>query len=936
MADLPEIPPQYSKEALENAERLLQLDKDRATLTGDQASAIQGLRDEYGSLESAVQEINRERGKLNASEAESITNLDKINRLHKELAGTQAEQAAIAKENLALEQKKLDYLIQQASLDGVITDEEKEQIEAQKKNVKQAGKLNKEFAKAAKQLEKAKKASKDMVKSFDTWFSGKGDLTAALEIDNFTNSVAQLKAVALNPAVWGDAIEGGLKVWVNLITDLAIKTADTEAQFRRATGTSREFAAGIRRTYGDTRKFGVSLEETSAAMTALTTSYTDFTMQDTQTRDQITYTATVLQELGVSNQDFAEGMQNSTKLFGQSGKEAEHTMRGIVAHAKDLQIPPEQLAAQFGKMGPQLAKFGNQGVKAFKDVAYISKITGLEMDKVLRITDQFDTFEGAAEQAGKLNAALGGNFVNAMDLMMTTNPAERFNMIRDSILDAGLSFDEMSYYQRKYYAEAAGLESEAELAKMLAGDMDDLAGSVGKSSDELIAMEDAAKDVATFQERLNMAFASMIPIVEPLMLKLDVFTKWVADHPEEIKKLGEGILKMAGAFLSLASAVGGLFGIKGLENMDKKTGPMMSFFGMLMSGTEIVIYLFEKLSALAEGPFVELTNKVVELSVAMEWMSEPETEAKMIDESMVYLELFVVVIEGVIGALIWLMDVMIATNEAFENFYTGATDKLTFLGELLMIPPNAITGAYGTITDSLDSVTVSLDDATAAGKLLGELLFEYAWGSDFGEATAKLGDSFAGMGTSVEKTKSPLERLAGTFMSVGASIFGAFENPLDLVSTFFETLLHYTDKLMSTLTSLAEGFANIFNPATFIAMAESIATITAAIAEMPTSKALSFTASMAAFAEAGAAFSAVAEATPPIATPAMGATVIENTTATVIKAPQVIVQTEAGAKPESTGPTKVSISLDGLDLRKFLEGTVVEKIGQLSRDALIS
>ena len=131
MADLPEIPPQYSKEALENAERLLQLDKDRATLTGDQASAIQGLRDEYGSLESAVQEINRERGKLNASEAESITNLDKINRLHKELAGTQAEQAAIAKENLALEQKKLDYLIQQASLDGVITDEEKEQIEAQ-------------------------------------------------------------------------------------------------------------------------------------------------------------------------------------------------------------------------------------------------------------------------------------------------------------------------------------------------------------------------------------------------------------------------------------------------------------------------------------------------------------------------------------------------------------------------------------------------------------------------------------------------------------------------------------------------------------------------------------------------------------------------------------------------------------------------------------
>ena len=40
-------------------------------------------------------------------------------------------------------------------------------------------------------------------------------------------------------------------------------------------------------------------------------------------------------------------------------------------------------------------------------------------------TNKFDTFEGAADQAGKLNAALGGNFVNAMDLMMATNPAER-------------------------------------------------------------------------------------------------------------------------------------------------------------------------------------------------------------------------------------------------------------------------------------------------------------------------------------------------------------------------------------------------------------------------------------------------------------------------------------------------------------------------------
>jgi hypothetical protein len=61
------------------------------------------------------------------------------------------------------------------------------------------------------------------------------------------------------------------------------------------------------------------------------------------------------------------------------------------------------------------------------------KVTGMSMESILSITNKFDTFEGAAEMAGKLNAALGGNFVNAMDLMMATNPAERFEMIREMI-----------------------------------------------------------------------------------------------------------------------------------------------------------------------------------------------------------------------------------------------------------------------------------------------------------------------------------------------------------------------------------------------------------------------------------------------------------------------------------------------------------------------
>ena len=55
-----------------------------------------------------------------------------------------------------------------------------------------------------------------------------------------------------------------------------------------------------------------------------------------------------------------------------------------------------------------MAKFGSDGQKTFKDLARIQKQTGFEMEKILQITNRFDTFEGAAQQAGQLNAALGG------------------------------------------------------------------------------------------------------------------------------------------------------------------------------------------------------------------------------------------------------------------------------------------------------------------------------------------------------------------------------------------------------------------------------------------------------------------------------------------------------------------------------------------------
>jgi phage-related protein len=253
---------------------------------------------------------------------------------------------------------------------------------------------------------------------------------------------------------------------------------------------------------------------------------------------------------------------------------------------------------------------------------------------------------------------------------------------------------------------------------------------------------------------------------------------------------------------------------------------------------------------------------------------------------------------------------------------------------------SAMTSMGSRLGKVLNITNMSLSGFTGGVKDLGGVLWDYAWSSNFEQGTTKLANAFEAVGTNVDQAAAPLDRIKNVFKSVGEAVFGTFKAGFNVISTFFKTLLGYVDKLMSPLTTLATTlstvFANIFNPTTFIRMAESISSITSAIAEMPVTKAMSFTASMVAFSEAGTAFTAAAEAAPPIATPAMGATAVENTTATVIKTPQIIVQTEGGGTVPDNGPTTVSISLDGLDLRKFLEGTVVQKIGELSRQALIS
>ena len=339
-----------------------------------------------------------------------------------------------------------------------------------------------------------------------------------------------------------------------VIIELAVNLANAEANFMKATGANKDLARSMTESYKETRKFGASIEETNAAGADLRKTFTDFTFLNGVTQRELARSTTLLTKLGVESGVAAKNIQISTKALGMTGVQAAQTQLDLTKFATELGVPIGKMGEDFANNGNMLAKMGDQGVEAFKDLAIASKVTGMEMSKILAITDKFDTFEGAAEMAGKLNAAIGGNFVNAMDLMTATDPNERFQMIRDSILDAGLSFDSMSYYQQKFYTESLGLSDVGELALALSGDMDMVDESVGRTSQSYEEAAARAREMQTLQENLNIVFQNLIPVVTPLVDIMVDFTGWLAENHEMVRKVVAVLLILGGA-LALVVAV---------------------------------------------------------------------------------------------------------------------------------------------------------------------------------------------------------------------------------------------------------------------------------------------------------------------------------------------------------------------------------------------
>jgi hypothetical protein len=445
--------------------------------------------------------------------------------------------------------------------------------------------------------------------------------------------------------------------------------------------------------------------------TSLTKGFTDFTFQSVEAQRMIVTNTAALNKMGLSNQAVAKSLQVMTKSFGMTGKQGVKQLGNLEKFAENLQVPLEQLGADFQANAGDLAKLGDNGIEAFMGLAKAAKVTGLEMSKILNLTRQFDTFEGAARSAGKLNAALGGNFVNAMDLMMETDPAARLNQMRDAILDTGLSFDEMSYYQRNFYKDALGLGSVSDLAAVLSGDMESVGDETMKSSQELKELREQARATASFQEQLNAVFAQMIPILTPLIDMFSGMLKLLADNVGIIKIFG-GVLAVAfGGIPGIVLAVVGL--MDAIKLGSDKVSVLSTWFEGLKRGLQPLINDFKEVKQVfldAMGPMDGLGANTEFLIPLISGLSSALVQISTFGFRMVI---------PVFKAIAWMWGKLaMGVNMAMEAFSKrrswswddmfGSGGKLVPVLELTSKALEKMSGFFDSVGEAVNSVTIKI------------------------------------------------------------------------------------------------------------------------------------------------------------------------------------------------------------------------------------
>ena len=268
----------------------------------------------------------------------------------------------------------------------------------------------------------------------------------------------------------------------------------------------------------DVIRYGVSFQDTSDALTSFTTANLMSIKSVREAAPNLAKTTALMTKFGVSADSTAANMEIMVRALGMGAEEAIASQEHIARLGIQIGIGAQAAATSFQQNLPRLSLYGSDAVGIFQRTATAATTMGMTVDQVLDIGERFQTFQGAAEAAGSLNAILGGGFIDNIELMEASfeDPAGAALLLRDRIKESGVSLKELGTMGIKAVGEQLGIADPASVRKFLQGNMTGEELMQAQADPVTKGLEELANNSQTIAEKtqnlMREQLAAMLPL----------------------------------------------------------------------------------------------------------------------------------------------------------------------------------------------------------------------------------------------------------------------------------------------------------------------------------------------------------------------------------------------------------------------------------------
>jgi len=329
------------------------------------------------------------------------------------------------------------------------------------------------------------------------------------------------------------------------------KAQDTATSaLSKATGAGDKYDQTIQDVYMSNRRFGASFDDANNAISSMYSQVPKFDTISQGTRDSLAETSILLEKLGVSGDTSAGIVSHMTTTMALSADQAiKYTkeLAGLSGAGMDLQ----KVYGDYMQVANRLATYtGPKSIEVFQKLGKVAKATASDVSTLLDVAEQFDTFDRAAEVAGRFNALLGGNFIDPTALVNMEDMGDRINYIVGLRDKAGVMWETLSRYERLSLASSLGMEVDqlGKLWTMSRGEMEASAEAAEK-------LEKRAQAAVSVQEKWTSVQQTFAIAMGPAIDLLAKASEWYLQLDKDTQELIGGTTALGIGIAALAAPI---------------------------------------------------------------------------------------------------------------------------------------------------------------------------------------------------------------------------------------------------------------------------------------------------------------------------------------------------------------------------------------------